>query len=103
MADNKEQKDLVEYGLEFYKKIEADLDCSGACWKPLFGVSRNLADGPVTRDCTESVIDDLEALLIPGCVCLLTAFILMCSVCASVPLCTGFDKDEGDDANLDGP
>lgn len=86
----------VNTAIEFFAKLEADLECSGACATPLFGVSRAVADGPVTQDCVAVIIDSLEDLLAPGIVCLLTFFVLLCACCGSIPICSGFDKEEED-------
>lgn len=85
---------VMDTAIKFFGKIESDLQCSGACAKPLFGISRNIADGPATVECMEVIIESLDTLLAPGIVCLLTFFVLLCAVCGSIPICTGFDKDE---------
>jgi hypothetical protein len=81
--------------MPFFNKIEKDLDCSSACYLPLFGVSRPLSKGPVERQCVDVIIDSLDSLTAPGVVCLLTFFVLICACCGSIPLCSGFTEDEG--------
>lgn len=84
----------LDTAINFFGKIEGDLECSGACSKPLFGISRPIADGPVVKDCVEVILDSLDSLMAPGIVCLLAFFVLLCAVCGAIPICTGFDKDE---------
>jgi len=92
--DPNESYQKIDYAIKFFDKIEKDLDCSGACSLPLFGVERSIADGPATTDCVKVILDSLEDLLAPGIVCLLTFFVLMCACFGSFPICTGFDKTD---------
>jgi len=96
MVQGGEDTESISTAIEFFAKLEADLDCSGACATPLFGVARAVADGPVTQDCVTVIIESLEDLLAPGIVCLLTFFVLLCACCGSIPICSGFDKEEED-------
>jgi len=84
----------LSQAITFFGKIETEMDCSGACHKPIFGIGRSISKGPVTRECLEVILDSLDDLMAPGVVCLLTFFVLMCAVCGAIPICTGFDKEE---------
>lgn len=40
--------DNIDIAIKFFGGIETNLEtCSGACHKPLFGISSTIADGPV--------------------------------------------------------
>jgi len=84
-------------GFNFFSTLEEGMECSGACWKPLFGISRPIADGPVTKQCVDVIIDSLGSSMAPTIVCLVTFIILLGATCCSLPLCSGFDSDEADD------
>merc|ERR1719263_1673394 len=87
-AENKQDKANKEMngdGFEFFSKMEEEMSCSGVCWKPVFGIARNIKDG---------IVGSLDTLFAPGIVCLITAFILIFATCGALPLCCGFDKDE---------
>ena len=86
--------------VEFIGEVEDGLDCSGACSKPLFGVTRSIADGPVEKDCVTALIDTLDTLVAPAVVCLLTFFILIFSCIGGCWLCCGND-DKTDDMMYD--
>lgn len=96
MSDEEKGDEFNGNAFQFLSMIEEEMECSGACWKPLFGVARNLADGPVAAECVEVLTDSLATLMGPAVVCLITFFVLLCAFCCSIPLCTGFDPDEKD-------
>lgn len=77
-------------------KLEKDLDCAGICHKPLFGISRNIKDGPPSNDCIGALLDALSGLMAPSVVCVITALILLCAMCGSIPLCSGFNEADDD-------
>merc|ERR1711976_636947 len=89
--------DIVDKMLEFIGEVEEAMDCSSACAKPLFGVTRSLADGPVEAECVDRLIDTLDTLVAPAIVCLLTFFILLFSCIGGCWLCCGNNKHEGSD------
>jgi len=85
-----------------FADFEDAFDCSGVCWTPLFGISRNIADGPPDVECVGALIDTLDSLMGPAIICLITAFIMMCACCASIPLCTGYNPDEDEAEDKEG-
>lgn len=96
---NKDDVDDIDNVIKFIAEIEKSFgDCNGACHRPLFGISRSVADGPVAKECIENVVDSMKGLLGPGIVCLLTSFVLLAACCGSCTLCSGFNKDD-----LEGP
>jgi len=87
--------DDIDLAINFFGNLETSLEtCSGACAKPLFGISRDVGKGPVQKECVENIVDTLESLMGPGIVCLLTFFILLCACCGGFPLCCGFNEDD---------
>jgi hypothetical protein len=88
------QKEFSDQGFNFFSQLETDMDCSGMCWTPLFGISRNISAGPVEEECMTRVIETLSTTIAPAVVCIVTFFILFMAALCSIPLCSGFDKDE---------
>jgi len=91
---SEEQKEFLEKGLPFFSELEDGLDCSGFCYKPLFGIARPVKSGPVQTECAQAMVDTLDDLVAPGAICVLTGVILCCAFCGSVPLCFGLDKED---------
>lgn len=93
---SEDQINKIDAALQFFQILEKKYNCSGACAIPLFGIGRLLTDGPVTEDCIDGLLDQLDTLLAPGIVCLLTFFVLISSCIGGFWLCCGKGQDQED-------
>jgi hypothetical protein len=91
--DNKpDDAKIIDAAVKFGGAIEKNMECSGACTLPLFGITRVIAEGPPTDECVSVLLDALGSLLIVGIVCFITFIVLFLAVCGAIPLCTGFNN-----------
>lgn len=89
-----DKQEFMNEAMKFFGDLEAEMDCSGVCWKPLFGIGYNVKLGPVKEECATVLIEQLNSLMGPAIVCAVTTVILFVAFCASIPLCTGYDEDD---------
>jgi hypothetical protein len=84
-------------GVEGLKKMEEGLDCQGMCSPRLFYVTRPFNEQP-TNNCFDSIANKISGgARTVAIVSIITALISFCACCGSIPLCKGFNDEEGED------
>lgn len=87
---------LADTGFLFLEGLESIGGCASICKKPLFYLTRSVTEGPVKRDCMGALKDELSfkvVSLIAG----LTAFVLFAGMVIGMPICSGFNKEDGEE------
>ena len=44
---------------EFFRDVEEKYGCSGVCYKPLFFLTKDIAEGQPPNECVKEIIDDV--------------------------------------------
>ena len=80
--------------------MELNLLCAGACFKPIFYVTKSIHNGSPrdgnANDCIYELIQEFRDLLAPAIVCSITAVILLLAIFGAIPLCSGLTKSTDD-------
>jgi hypothetical protein len=80
-------------GYEFLTALEGKYNCASMCKVPLFWLTKDVSEGPATRECVDAAIESVSsqkwisiALAITGALLLLAAF-------GAFPLCCGYSEE----------
>lgn len=96
------QEDYDNFGgedvWEHLALLEAEYDCAGFCYKPLFYLTRSIADGPPPQACTNPVFEDVFKSAKSVCtgmgVALLISFLCQLGLCGGMPANAGDSKEK---------
>jgi len=81
-------------GLNFLKQIEDDFDCAGLCDVPLFYVTKDVSLGSPTKECVESLFDEItEGMSALGAIALITGIFTIGGFFGTFALCTNQPLD----------
>ena len=57
-SGDEEWKEFVQNGgFDFLESIEEEFDCAGICYSPLFYMTKDISNAPVTQGCVEAFIE----------------------------------------------
>mmetsp|Transcript_32874 Transcript_32874/g.50266 ORF Transcript_32874/g.50266 Transcript_32874/m.50266 type:complete len:119 (-) Transcript_32874:103-459(-) len=91
---NKAQMFFEEGGFKMMKQFEEEYDCGGICFKPLFYLTKDISEGPVSQTCDDAVIEEFSGNMAGAAVAIISAIVLIIGAIGGFPLCTGFDAEE---------
>jgi len=76
--------------LSFLKDFEDSFSCGSMCAKPLFYITKPVADGPVERSCSRAMLEDASGNTPAAIVAALSAILLFVGGFGAFPLCSDF-------------
>lgn len=100
-CDEEEDHDLSEFfdeenqGFELVDALETKYECASFCQVPLFYITKDVALGKPTRECSVPMLTGMGEQLKPlSPICFGAAFLLFFGLIFSIPYCGGVSKDE---------
>lgn len=81
-------------GYEFLSDIESTYDCASMCEVPLFWITKDVSEGPATKECVATAIDVVTNQPGISAVLSISALLLFLTMFGSLTLCSGLSKEE---------
>ena len=92
--DDDWQEFVTNGGFDFLEAMEAEFDCAGICYSPLFYMTKDVSNVPVSMGCVEAFLERAKSTAGVGVVGVITGLILWLAACGAIPLCSDFARDK---------
>lgn len=80
-------------GYEFLSALESKYNCASMCKVPLFWLTKDVSEGPATRECVEAAIESLSDQQRIATALAITGVFLLLAALGAFPLCCGYSEE----------
>ena len=80
-------------GYEFLSVLEVKYNCASMCQVPLFWLTKDVSEGPPTKECVNSSIQSLSDEIGFAIAFVVTGVLLLFAVFGAIPLCSDYSEE----------
>ena len=80
-------------GYEFLSMLEKRYDCASMCQIPLFWLTKDVSEGPPTKECVSASIESLSDQIGFTIAFSISGVLLLLAVIGAIPLCSDYSEE----------